>query len=346
MDKQWSLAVRLVFLLFIVIAAVWLLQSLSWVIALILVSLLIVYILYPLLLYFKSRFKISHGLATALVFLIFLLFCAFTVSLLIPVIYFEATALAEDFPHYVERFQEFLSWVTEQLIILDIEEETREYIIGLSENLNQVLEYIAEASLQLIIGTVDFFLVLFLVFYLLYDFQSVREKGIELIPVKSRPLASEILSIVDESVGTFIRGQIMRCFIVGVVTGLVLFIIGMPYAFLLGLIAGIFNFILYIGPYIAAVPAVLLSFSPLTPSPLIVILVYVVVQVLDGIFLAPVVLGRTVKLKPITVIVAILAGGSLAGILGMVLAVPVAGIINGFLVLLKRNPAYQENTGS
>lgn len=144
--------------------------------------------------------------------------------------------------------------------------------------------------------------------------------------------------------GTFIRGSLIRCFVVGIVTGLVLFIIGMPYAFLLGLIAGIFNFILYIGPYIAAVPAVLLSFSPLTPSPLIIILVYVVVQVLDGIFLAPVVLGRIVKLKPITIIVAILAGGRLAGVLGMVLAVPVAGIVNGLLELLKQTPAYQDHT--
>jgi predicted PurR-regulated permease PerM len=125
-------------------------------------------------------------------------------------------------------------------------------------------------------------------------------------------------------VGSFIRGSIVRCTIVGIVTGVVLAIIGMPYALLLGIIAGLFNFILYIGPYIAAVPAVLLSFSPLTPSPLIIIIVYVIIQVLDGMLLAPFVLGRIVRLKPITVIVSILAGGQLAGLLGMVLAVPFA----------------------
>ncbi|MFO7951337.1 MAG: AI-2E family transporter [Bacillota bacterium] len=344
MDKLWSLALRMIALLFIVVGAIWLLEAISWVVALLLVSLLIVYIFHPLLLYLKRRFNFNHGLATSLVFLIFLLICAFTVSLLIPVIYFEATELAESFPHYMIRFQDFLAWVSEQLIILDVEEEVRDYIIGLSDNIYQGVEYLAEASLQVIIGTVDFFLILFLVFYLLYDFQSIRENIIDIIPLRSRPLAKEIVSIVDESVGTFIRGSLIRCFVVGIVTGLVLFIIGMPYAFLLGLIAGIFNFILYIGPYIAAVPAVLLSFSPLTPSPLIIILVYVVVQVLDGIFLAPVVLGRIVKLKPITIIVAILAGGRLAGVLGMVLAVPVAGIVNGLLELLKQTPAYQDHT--
>ncbi len=345
MEKLWPFAVRTIVLLLVIVGAIWFLESISWVVGLLLISILIVYIFHPMLLYLKRRFKLNHGLATGLVFLTFLLFCAFTVSLLIPVIYFEATELAETFPHYVERFQEYLTWFSEQVIILDVEEEVREYIIGLSDNLYQGIEYVAEASLQLIIGAVDFFLILFLVFYLLYDFQSVREKIVDIVPVNNRPLAKEIITIVDESVGTFIRGSLIRCFAVGVVTGLVLFIIGMPYAFLLGLIAGIFNFILYIGPYIAAVPAVLLSFSPLTPSPLVIILVYILVQVLDGIFLAPVVLGRTVKLRPITVIISILIGGSLAGLLGMVMAVPVAAIFKGLLDLLKRNPAYRENNG-
>ena len=132
----------------------------------------------------------------------------------------------------------------------------------------------------------------------------------------------------------------IRCLVVGIVTGLVLFIIGMPYALLLGLIAGLFNFILYIGPYMAAVPALLLSFSPLTPSPLAIIIIYVLIQALDGLFLAPVILGRSVQLKAITIITVILIGGSIGGLLGMVVAVPLAGIIKGILALIKEGSAY------
>ncbi|MGM0651213.1 MAG: AI-2E family transporter, partial [Bacillota bacterium] len=234
------------------------------------------------------------------------------------------------------------SWLTQQTIMLDIEDEVRSFILSISNNLQQAVEYLAEASLTLIGGTVDFFLVLFLVFYLLYDFQRVRSQIVENLPSTKRPLAKELMKIVDTNVGTFIRGSLIRCLIVGVVTGIALSVIGMPYALLLGVLAGIFNFILYLGPYIAAVPAVLLSFSPLTPSPLLIIAVYIGIQVLDGMFLAPVVLGRIVKLRPITVIVAILAGGSLGGLLGMILAVPVAGMIKGILELIKRDPAYEE----
>ncbi len=342
MDKHWSLILRVIVLLIAIAITIMLALNLSWIISLMLISTLIVYILHPLSLYLQTKFRLKHGLATVLVFVLFLLFCISVFSLLIPVIIYEAVELAESFPHYAERFQEYLTWFSQQTINLEIESEAKDYLINLSENLHQAVEYLAEASLSLLSGTVDFFLVLFLVFYLLYDFQTVRTRLISIVPLEKRPLAEELLEIVDTNVGTFIRGSLVRCLIVGIATGLVLYFAGMPYSLLLGLLAGIFNFILYLGPYIAAVPAVLLSFSPLTPSPLVVIIIYVVIQIMDGMLIAPVVLGRAVKLRPITVIVAILAGGSLAGLLGMILAVPVAGMIKNLIDLVLRGSAYQE----
>lgn len=341
-EKQWALALRLIVLIMFLVGGLWLIYSLAWVVGLSLISTLIVYILFPLQEYIEKRYRLNHGLAVAIVFLMFLMFCIFVVSLLVPVIYNEINDLIENFPLHLARIQVMLSWLTQQTIMLDIEDEVRSFILSISNNLQQAVEYLAEASLTLIGGTVDFFLVLFLVFYLLYDFQRVRSQIVENLPSTKRPLAKELMKIVDTNVGTFIRGSLIRCLIVGVVTGIVLSVVGMPYALLLGVLAGIFNFILYLGPYIAAVPAVLLSFSPLTPSPLLIIAVYIGIQVLDGMFLAPVVLGRIVKLRPITVIVAILAGGSLGGLLGMILAVPVAGMIKGILELIKRDPAYEE----
>lgn len=343
-EKRWTYTLRLVALLLVLAGSFLFLYSIAWVIGLLLVSILIVYIFYPLLNFLKRRYNVSHGLATGLVFLVFILLCAFVISLLVPVIYFEAIELAESFPHYLARFQEYMSWLSQQIILFEVEEEVRGFLINLTDNIDQGLEYLAEASLQLIGGAVDFFLVLFLVFYLLFDFHLIRGQLVELVPVKQRPLVTELIEVVDTNVGTFIRGSLIRCFVVGILTALVLLIIGMPYAMLLGLIAGIFNFILYIGPYIAIIPALLLSFSPITPSPILVILIYVGIQLLDGMFLAPVVLGRIIKLRPITIIVSILIGASLAGLLGMILAVPAAGIIRGILEIIKRGPAYRDDS--
>jgi len=344
LEKEKSLVSRLIIPVLLILLAYWLMQNLSWLISLILVSTLIVYILYPILDLLKERFKLKHGIASAIVFILFLFLCVLLLSLVIPVIYYEISELIDTFPHYVQRIQEYVSWFSQQTINLDIEDEVRGYLINLTENLNMAVEYIAEASISLIGGTVGFFLVLFLVFYLLNDFEAVRLQIVNMVPLKYRKYAEEVVSIIDTNVGSFIRGSIVRCTIVGIVTGVVLAIIGMPYALLLGIIAGLFNFILYIGPYIAAVPAVLLSFSPLTPSPLIIIIVYVIIQVLDGMLLAPFVLGRIVRLKPITVIVSILAGGQLAGLLGMVLAVPFAGIIKGVIEMIRQSKLYQETS--
>lgn len=342
-DYQWRYTIRLITLVLVISGSVLLAYSITWLIGLLLISTLIVYTFYPFLTYLKAKFKISQSFATVLVFLTFILFCVFIVSLLVPVIYFETTSLIESFPQHLVRFQEYLSWLSQQIVLFEVEDELRTYLMGITDNIYQGLEYVAEASFQLIIGAVDFFLILFLVFYLLYDFHLIREQLLAVTPVKKRPLIKELIGIIDSNLGIFIRGSLIRCLAVGVLTSIVLLIIGMPYAVLLGLIAAVFNFILYIGPYIAAVPAILLSFSPLTPSPLLILLIYVGIQIVDGMFLSPVVLGKIINLRPITIIVAILAGGSLAGILGMVFAVPVAGMIKGVLEIIKRGPAYQED---
>ncbi|MEW5783605.1 MAG: AI-2E family transporter [Bacillota bacterium] len=346
MNKFWSGAYRFVLLLFIIAGAVWVLKSIAWVISLLIVSTLVVYTCYPLLLYLKRRFRIPHGAAVGVVFVAFLLVCLLAIGLLIPIIYYELVEIAEEitanYPLYVSNIEGYLEWVSAQLLHLDLEEEFRDYLMGFSGRLDQALEYIVDATLALAMGAVDMFFVLFLVLFLLYDFDAVRKQLTELFPVAHRSLAFKIISIVDHNVGSFIRGSLLRCTVVGLVTGITLYIIGMPYALLLGILAGLFNFILYIGPFIAAVPAILLSFASHTPAPLLILAVYVIIQILDGVLLAPLLLGRVVKLRPVTIIVSILAGGRLAGVLGMLIAVPVAGIIKGLLELLKESPQYAD----
>jgi len=344
MEKGWQIPLRIIAFIVMIIAGAWFIKSISWVISLLLVSTLIVYTLYPLLIYFRDKRKLPHGAAVGIVFLVFLLICLLSISLLIPVIYLELKEIDNNYPVYVQRLQEYIEWTTAQLLHLDMEEEFREYLVGFSQSLDQALEYILEGVLSVVLGIVDLFFVLFIVFFLLYDFETVREQLVKLFPVSSRTLAQRIISLVDRSTGNFIRASIIRCFIVGMVTGLILYLIGMPYALLLGLIAGLFNFVLYIGPYIAAVPALLLSFSPATPAPWVVLIVYVVIQLLDGILLAPFLLGRVVNLKPVTIIISILIGGSLGGLLGMVVAVPVAGIIKGVLEIIQESPPYRMKT--
>lgn len=340
-NRVWLTVVKSLLLLAALVGAIWFLKSISWVISLLIISLLIVYTLYPLLTFLKTKWRLPHLGAVIVVFLFFLLLCVLSICLLIPVIHTELTEIMLNLPLYMLKVQNYIDWLTAQILHFEMQNEIRSFIMNLPQEFSQLMEYVFEGTKVVVFALVYLFFIMFLVFYLLYDFHSIRKQLIYLVPKVHRPVALRIISLVDNNVGGFIRGSLLRCLIVGVVTGLVLYLIGMPHALLLGIIAGLFNFILYIGPYIAAIPALLLSFSSITPAPWVVLLVYVAIQLADGTLLAPFLLGKTVKLKPITIIVSILVGGTVGGLLGMVVAVPLAGIVKGLLEIMKERAAYQ-----
>ena len=109
-------------------------------------------------------------------------------------------------------------------------------------------------------------------------------------------------------------------------TSIGLFVLKMPFALMLGGLAGLLNIIPYIGPILAAVPAVLLSLLPDTPNIFLVVGLYILVEIVDSFVFTPIFLGKAVDLSPLTVVVSVLIGGQLLGTLGIILAIPAAAI--------------------
>lgn len=326
------------FILWIIflIGLIWFLSRISWVIQLFVISLLVVYVLFPISEWLKRRRRISHFLAVGVTFLVFLLLITAILSIIIPIVQREAKDVVRDFPFYVRQTQFYLEEISDYITKFDLSPEIMNALLQLPAKVQPALEELASYSVSLFFSVVDIFFILFIVFYLLYDFQNVRQALIRLVPKPYESSARDILQIIDQNIGGYIRGNIIRCSLVGFLTGILLSIFGMPYALLLGIIAGILNIILYIGPYIAAVPALILSFSANTPSLFVTVAIYVSVQTLDGILLSPLLLGKAVRLKPITVIVSLLIGQQLAGVLGMILGVPIAGIIRSLLEYISK----------
>jgi predicted PurR-regulated permease PerM len=323
---------KIILLVAILVGLIWFLSRISWVIQLLIISLLIVYVLFPITELLEKRYRFSHFPAVGVVFLFFLLAITAILSLIIPVVQKEIKEIIRDFPFYLRQFQFYLEEISNYLTNIDLSPEIMNALLQLPAKVQPVLEELASYSISLFFSVVDVFFILFIVFYLLYDFQSVRQAILRLVPASYARYARDVLQIIDRNMGGYIRGNIVRCSLVGIFTGVLLSIFGMPYALLLGITAGILNIVLYIGPYVAAIPAVILSFSSNTPSTFVTIVIYVVVQTVDGVLLSPLLLGRAVKLKPITVIISLLVGQQLAGVLGMILGVPIAGIIRSLLV--------------
>jgi len=167
----------------------------------------------------------------------------------------------------------------------------------------------------------------FLAYYILKDLDLLAKAAVSWLPTAARKDAVELASRIHRAVGRFIRGQLIVSLAVGVLTALGLSLLGVRYALFLGLIAGLFDVIPYFGPILGAVPAIALALlrSPLTA--LWALLLFVVIQQIEGNYLSPKVVGEQVGLHPLTVIFSVLAGGEMLGVVGMLLAVPAAAAV-------------------
>lgn len=165
--------------------------------------------------------------------------------------------------------------------------------------------------------------------YLLKDFDVIISKGKELLPVSKKEKISDIVSRIDENLKAFFRGQITVCFILSVIYGIGLTIIGVPMSYLLALVGGFGNIIPYIGIALGLVPALILAFIQFQDIThlLLVGLVFSIGQFLEGTVITPKIVGIKLGLNPVAIILAILICGQVLGFLGLLLAVPIASVV-------------------
>jgi predicted PurR-regulated permease PerM len=160
-------------------------------------------------------------------------------------------------------------------------------------------------------------------FYLLVDLPHLRRVSESLIPARAKPEVLVVAGRLNRAIGGFFRGQLVVALIVGTLVSIGLAIIDLPFWLIIGMIAGLFNMIPLIGPYIGGIPGVIVALTTgnLTTA-LLVVAIMVGAQQIDNHFITPYVMQRAVKLHPVLVILALLAGGTLFGFFGLLLAVP------------------------
>jgi predicted PurR-regulated permease PerM len=165
-------------------------------------------------------------------------------------------------------------------------------------------------------------------FYLLVDLPHLKRVADSLIPQAARPEVLVVARRMNAAVGGFFRGQLVVASIVGVLASIGLLIIGLPFWLLIGMVAGFFNMIPLIGPYIGGIPALVIALTTKEPITAVwVVVVMVAVQQIDNHFISPVVMSRVVKLHPVLVMLALLLGGTLGGFFGLLVAVPATAIL-------------------
>ena len=243
---------------------------------------------------------------------------------------------------YIHIFSQLRSWLENS---------------GLSDNLKQQLIDTVESANELISSAisnafikiksfgsniVNIVLGLILAFYILKDIEYFRElygkTAKALIKEQKNEKLNNLFEDINSILSHFIRGQLLAALIVGILSSIGLSIIRLDFAILIGMTAGIANIIPYFGPILGSVPAVivgLLSGNPV--KALLAIIVLVAVQQIDGTLISPRIVESSVGLHPVFVMLAIIIGGAYLGLLGMLIAVPIAAIIKMFLVRWMEN---------
>lgn len=304
----------------------------------------IAYILNPMVVWLQKR-KIKRFIAVIIIYFIFfgLLFMLF--SRLVPAVVAEVNRFSGHIPRYIQQAQELIQEFEDARNHLELPDTVHEVIndglASLESTLLTTLSRIPEYTTGFARFLFDVFLVLILTFYFLKDFHIIKKGILNAIPANRKHRAYKILREIDQSLGNYIRGQLIICSVIGVSTYLGLLVLGVDFAMMLGVVAGVTNIIPYFGPFIGAFPAVIVA---LLQSPLMALKVAIVITVIQQVesqLIAPQVLGKRMGMHPLLVIGALIAGGQFFGIIGMVIGVPVVAIIRVLIRNLK-NPFGQD----
>jgi len=337
MDAQFKANMQLVLFILILILSLWLIKVLFPVITLLIIALLVVYVISPAV-ELLVKIRLPHAVASVIVFTLFIFAIILIFYFIPPLIFREirllASYIATDFRQYVTFLLQQLEQI-ELLLDINLSKTVTSALISFLESIpSYLLQWINRASSFKIPFLSEIWSLLglfFLIFFLLLDINGIKTALVNLFPLSYRKEAIHVISVIDAKVGAYLRGNLIRCSIVGLATGLGLLVIGMPFALILGITAGLLNIIYNIGPILAAIPAVLISFTPGTPHPALVIALYTAIQTIDPFVLAPFLMGKAVDLRPITVVLAILCGARLLGLLGIILAIPFTAVIKVLL---------------
>jgi len=198
--------------------------------------------------------------------------------------------------------------------------------------LNNIAPTIVGIPTTIITIVSDVVIILFMALFWIAYTDGLREYVLSFFPPHLRRAGADVLDDMSLRLGGYVRGILVDMFVIGTLAGMADWLLGLRFALLLGVFAGLTEFIPLVGPLIGATPAVVLGFISSPTKGIVVALVYLIIQEFEGHTLVPLVMNRVVRLRPLTIIVALTIGAFLQGLEGALLAVPFAAVAQVFIV--------------
>lgn len=295
----------------------------------ILIALFLYFIFNPVLVFLENQ-KVPRNLAVLLLYVFIITLTAVAIGVVVPTVSQQLMELVKNLPNYIKEGKIYIQelshhrlfkWLTTQdyISIETIEKNAVEYLKDIPNTVTSSATALFGiiTNVALVIFTVPFIL-----FYMFKDGHAFPRKAVSFLPESYREEGLRIIKETNETLSAYIQGQALVCLFVGAFTFIGYFIIGLPYAFILGIIAAFTNIIPNLGPFIGAAPAVIVGLFVSPMQAAWVILVVTIVQQFESNIISPRIMSSKLNIHPLTVIVLILGVGNFAGIIGMILAVP------------------------
>ena len=257
--------------------------------------------------------------------------------IIIPPLVMQAQEIVAQAPNLLEQLEEMFGGL-ERLAGIDL-------VDLILPELGRIGGMLLVLPLGVLSSLVEILVVMFISLYLLIEAPNMEKFFLSLFPENRRGRISNILQNMAQAMGGYIRGVAIGATVIGVFMYLGLLVIGVEFPLVLGLLAGLFEVIPYLGPILAAIPIVLIALLESTAQALIVVVFIVILQQVESYVLVPNIMRTQTKVSPLLVLLAIIAGSSLAGLLGVLIAIPLVAALRVFVKEVVA-PFVRERTGA
>ncbi|MEW6041797.1 MAG: AI-2E family transporter [Elusimicrobiota bacterium] len=317
---------------------IYLVQGIIWPF---LLSALLAYLLSPLVNYFELL-GIRRILIVVVMYVFVLVVMAGALILVIPNVIHQAVSLNQKIPEYTEQIKGITliwQWQIENKFPMIREKDLfNKASQGIRDFVSDVLNKIPSYLMNVFSIFAMLFIIPFATFFFIVDSKKAMESLYRSIPPHYVETVFSVISEIDESLGKYIRYQLIEAGFVGLLSFIGLLILGVHYSLLIGIVAGLGNLIPYFGPFVGMIVGLVVGFIQFKSFNILiqVFVLFILVQFIDNNFIQPIVLSKGTNLHPMVIFFSIMAGAQILGILGMFLAVPVVVMLKVTYSILLR----------
>jgi predicted PurR-regulated permease PerM len=322
-----EISTGIVFRTILILLALWFMYLVLDVIALVFIAVIITSAMDPLVDWLQAK-KIPRTAGVLGLFFLLFLLIGLAISFLIPPMIAQFQDFSENLPNYFQSGAVSFSHLKDFFASQNIKLDQQQLSDNFSGSITNFSGNIFSTTADVFSGFISIIVVFSLAFYMTVEENGIKKFIISVTPDKYKHYAANLATRVKEKIGKWMLGQLLLMLIIFVLDAIGLYLVGVPYALILAIFAGVMEIVPYIGPIISAIPGIILGFLISPTTGFLALLVYLIAQQVENHVIVPQVMKKAVGLNPVATIIALLVGLRLGGVLGAILAIPVATAIS------------------